>query len=235
LLVTGGVGIGENLNVDGSLSVLDDTDASSSTSAPLKSAGGLAIAKKTYIGDNIIVPSGKGLDFSADSRGIFKGLPPGLIEAYGGTTAPDGWLECAGVAVSRTTYAALFAAIGTSWGEGDGSTTFHLPDLVGRFLRGRDTAGTRDADYASRTACNTGGEDDGEVGSVHTDAFQGHYHNQQRVYPSGGSNNYSGTFVGATADMAWATGAAIDGTHGTIKVSTETRPINASVMFIIKT
>src|SRR5699024_9741731 len=52
--------------------------------------------------------------------------------------APAGWLKCNGRAVSRTIYADLFAAIGTSFGNGDGSTTFNLPDFRGEFLRGWD-------------------------------------------------------------------------------------------------
>jgi len=65
--------------------------------------------------------------------------PPGIIMAYGGTTAPNtGWLICNGGAYSRTTYAALFAVIGTSYGAGDGSTTFNVPDLRGRFPVGAD-------------------------------------------------------------------------------------------------
>lgn len=59
-------------------------------------------------------------------------FPPGVILPYGASTAPAGWLNCTGAAVSRTTYAALFAAIGTTYGVGDGSTTFNLPDLRGR-------------------------------------------------------------------------------------------------------
>ena len=55
--------------------------------------------------------------------------PPGSIVAFGGSMAPSGWISCDGTAVSRTTYAALFAAIGTAWGTGDGTTTFNLPDL----------------------------------------------------------------------------------------------------------
>ena len=56
----------------------------------------------------------------------------GVIQMFGGSTPPAGWLLCDGSAVSRTTYAVLFAAIGTTWGAGDGSTTFNLPDLRGR-------------------------------------------------------------------------------------------------------
>ncbi len=63
-------------------------------------------------------------------------VPTGCLSAFAGTTIPDGWLLCNGAKVSRTTYSALFAVIGTSWGTGDGSTTFTLPDLSGRFLEG---------------------------------------------------------------------------------------------------
>ncbi len=66
-------------------------------------------------------------------------VPAGAVSAFAGTnltTPPTGWFFCDGSAVSRTTYAALFAAIGTAYGAGDGSTTFHLPDYRGMFLRG---------------------------------------------------------------------------------------------------
>ena len=61
---------------------------------------------------------------------------PGEVIAYAATTAPTGWLVCDGSAVSRTAYPSLFAAIGTLWGAGNGSTTFNLPDFRGRFLAG---------------------------------------------------------------------------------------------------
>lgn len=63
-------------------------------------------------------------------------IPPGTIIHYAGRTVPSGWLICNGANVSRTDYAALFAAIGTIYGAGDGSTTFGLPNLNGRFLEG---------------------------------------------------------------------------------------------------
>lgn len=63
-------------------------------------------------------------------------IPPGTMMAYGGKSVPDGWLLCNGATVSRTTYAKLFAAIGTAWGAGDGSTTFKLPDADGRVMQG---------------------------------------------------------------------------------------------------
>lgn len=63
-------------------------------------------------------------------------IPPGTIIHYAGRTVPSGWLICNGANVSRTDYAALFAAIGTIYGAGNGSTTFGLPNLNGRFLEG---------------------------------------------------------------------------------------------------
>ncbi len=61
----------------------------------------------------------------------------GEVRTYAGPTAPEGYLLCQGQAVSRTTYSALFSVLGTSHGQGDGSTTFNLPDYRGTFLRGR--------------------------------------------------------------------------------------------------
>ena len=63
-------------------------------------------------------------------------VPVGQIAPFGRETAPAGWLKCNGLAVSRTTYADLFAEIGETFGEGDGATTFSLPDLRGNFVRG---------------------------------------------------------------------------------------------------
>lgn len=66
---------------------------------------------------------------------------PGVVLPFAGSSAPNGWLLCHGQAVSRTTYNALFAAIGTTFGSGDGSTTFNLPDLRGRVAAGKDDMG----------------------------------------------------------------------------------------------
>lgn len=68
-------------------------------------------------------------------------LPSGILVPYAGSSAPSGWLLCDGSAVSRTTYAALFAAISTTYGVGDGSTTFNVPDLRGRIPAGQDNMG----------------------------------------------------------------------------------------------
>ena len=69
----------------------------------------------------------------------------GSIAAFAGSSLPSGWLLCNGSAVSRTTYAALFSVIGTTYGTGDGSTTFNLPNLIDKFIEGSATAGTTKA------------------------------------------------------------------------------------------
>jgi microcystin-dependent protein len=75
--------------------------------------------------------------------GVLRGngaVPAGAIQDFGMPTAPAGWLVCDGQAVSRTTYADLFAAIGGTWGVGDGSTTFNVPNLIIRYRRHRDNS-----------------------------------------------------------------------------------------------
>jgi microcystin-dependent protein len=92
--------------------------------------------------------------------------PTGTIFSFGGTSAPNGWLLCDGSAVSRTIYAQLYAAIGSANGSGDGSTTFNIPDLRGRFLRGVAGTATTDPDKTIRIAMNSGGNTGNAVGSV---------------------------------------------------------------------
>lgn len=76
---------------------------------------------------------------------ITQAAPPGATMPFAQSTPPAGWLKANGAAVSRTTYAALFAAIGTTWGVGDGTTTFNVPDLRGEFIRGWDDSRGVDA------------------------------------------------------------------------------------------
>ena len=84
---------------------------------------------------------------------INTNTPVGSISLFAGTTAPNGWLICDGSAVSRTTYANLFSVIGTTYGTGDGSTTFNIPNLKGRVPVGLDSN-----DTSFDTIGETGGE-----------------------------------------------------------------------------
>ena len=72
-----------------------------------------------------------------------KGVPVGTVEYFATATPPAGYLKADGAAVGRETYPDLFAAIGTAFGEGDGSTTFNLPDLIGQFAQGSNTPGQK--------------------------------------------------------------------------------------------
>ncbi len=83
------------------------------------------------------------------------GVPSGSIQMYAGNVVPAGWLECNGQAVSRGVYAALFAAIGTTWGAGDGLATFNLPDLRSRAPIGAGQG----AGLANRPFSSIGGEE----------------------------------------------------------------------------
>lgn len=83
------------------------------------------------------VPSADAVNWKAFSTG--SGLPVGFIAPYAGTGLAEGWLDCDGSAVSRTMYPDLFTAIGTTWGAGDGSTTFNLPRSEDLVLQGAST------------------------------------------------------------------------------------------------
>ena len=97
----------------------------------------------------------------------------GTVVGYAGSTIPAGWLDCDGSAVSRTTYADLFSAIGTTWGVGDGSTTFNLPDFMGRTLIGVGAG----ASLTSRALADSGGAET-HVLTVAELAYHRHTHSQ---------------------------------------------------------
>jgi microcystin-dependent protein len=93
-------------------------------------------------------------------------LPAGMIAPYAGATEPSGWLFCYGQAVNRTTYADLFAALSTTYGVGDGSTTFNLPDLRGRTAVGKDNMGGSTAGRITNAESGITGTTLGAAGGV---------------------------------------------------------------------
>ena len=95
-------------------------------------------------------------------------MPAGSVISYAGTAAPTGWLLCFGQLVSRSTYAALFAAIGTTYGAGDGSTTFALPDLRGRAIAGKDDMGGTSANRLTGLTGGVNGDILGGSGGLET-------------------------------------------------------------------
>lgn len=169
-------------------------------------------------------------------------IPPGSVTSFAGNTAPAGWLICDGSLVSRTTYADLFASIGTIHGSGDGTTTFALPDYRGRFIRGADNMGTgaagRDPNAATRTASNSGGNTGNNVGSVQSDAMQLMTGTISSARANFGTQ--SGVFVGPTRSGEYGRGEVttdgrIDFDNSRVaRTSSENRPQNAYVFYIIK-
>lgn len=139
--------------------------------------------------------------------GNTSGAQCGDVKLWPAASAPAGWIKANGAAVSRTTYAALFAILGTTYGAGDGATTFNVPDLRGEFMRGLDDGRGVDAARA--------------IGSAQADELKSHTH-QANVYYNTGSA--TGGVVGHAAYpvTTGATGGA------------ETRPRNVAMLACIK-
>lgn len=118
-----------------------------------------------------------------------SGTPTGAITMFGGSTAPDGYLLCDGGAVSRSTYSDLFTAIGTTYGIGDGSTTFNVPDL-----KGRVPVGYNSADTSFDILGETGGEKTHQLATTemptHTHIQDSHNHTQN-AHNHGNTGNQS--------------------------------------------
>lgn len=180
--------------------------------------------------------------FSSGTKNVFITSPakslnkvPGEVFWYAGNTAPFGSLVADGSTVSRSTYAALYAAIGTIHGTGDGSTTFHLPKVSGRVIRGRDGGVALDPDRASRTAGATGGSAGDSVGSVQDDALQDFSGTISfaidRRNLSGASGAFALTGSGSSllavgTGAAGATGLSFSASAAGARTSTETRMKN---------
>ena len=158
--------------------------------------------------------------------------PTGSIVAMATRVVPVGYLECNGNTVSRTTYSKLFSAIGTTFGIGDGSTTFNLPDLRGEFIRGFDSGRGVDA---SRN-----------FGSGQGESFKSHNHvtdsRYNKLSTRASDVDYSGTTGGVDSEVSeeeYRIGnmSPAQWLAATIKTEggSETRPRNISLLYIIKT
>jgi microcystin-dependent protein len=158
---------------------------------------------------------------------IAANTPSGLINAYGGATAPTGWLMCDGSSQLRSAYPNLFTAIGTAFGSADASH-FNLPNGQGTFLRGVQGANAvvNDPDSASRTAQATGGATGNNVGSIQSGQIQSHSHSLPAATVSSGGGGT--TPISSSAGPNYNAGINASGGN-------ETRPVNLYVNFIIKT
>ena len=156
-------------------------------------------------------------------------MPAGTVQMYAGTGAmPSGWLLCDGTAVSRTTYADLFTAISTTYGVGDGSTTFNLPDMRGEFVRGADESRGID----SGRAIGSWQDEDVEPHD-HSIVDPGHAHSHSKDNDGGSATIHSGGAGIPSGTLT--TGSSTTGITVQDSTGTETRPRNVALRFIIKT
>lgn len=161
---------------------------------------------------------GRGLTMPITNRNPV-GPVAGTVAHFAASTAPAGWLKCNGALISRTAYAALFAAVGTTYGVGDGATTFAVPDLRGEFLRGLDDG--RGVDSARA------------IGSAQDDQIKSHAHsifagaNSTSAHNTKTLNNNSSPQLNDVGLNVRNNGTANEG-------GTENRPRNVAMLACIK-
>lgn len=186
----------------------------------------------------VVLPAAPTTTLQAATKGYVDGLtgsPAGIIAPFAGTSAPSGWLACQGQAISRTTYATLFTAIGTTWGSGDGSTTFNLPDLRGMFLRGTGTNATGSSSGAVGPSVGTYAADT-YLNHSHTASSSDSGHTHSYINPGGSvaaGSGASGNQVTQTSGVGYANISTTVNTSTT--GGTETKPKNYGILYIIKT
>ena len=186
---------------------------------------------------------------------IHHQVPVGTVLPYAGPVAEAGgrkqietnlaragWLFCDGRLLHGQEYPALHGVIGAAFGGDDGAKTFNLPDLRGRFLRGVDVQSgdgdPRDPDAGARGPSADGGNAENKVGSVQADAFQGHEHQYTAVTQTGAAQGGEGPPIYSPGPEQPTTGDVADTktrpSYGTPRVSSETRPTNIYLNFIIR-
>lgn len=154
-------------------------------------------------------------------RAVNDFMPAGSVLAYAGSAAPNGWLLAYGQAVSRTTYAALFAAISTTYGVGDGSTTFNLPDLRGRAVAGKDNMGGTSANRLTGLSGGVDGDVLGGTGGLETHTLTiaqmpAHTHTTANILTTAGSGRLqTGSSWSAQTLTSNSTGG--DGAHNNVQ------------------
>lgn len=223
--------VNSDLTVNGYLGVTDlgagtGISAGTVTSASVVSANGFAGTVATATTTPAITLStsitgilkGNGTAISAAIANVdyASALPSGIILPYGGSAAPSGWLLCDGSAVNRTTYSSLFTAIGTTFGVGDGSTTFNLPNTARRTIVGAGGSGTA---TLANTVGSTGGEEDHTLSTaelaVHshgvTDPTHSHSYTRDYTDVAGtGSNSIGGAPTYSSSTVPASTGISIN-------------------------
>jgi phage-related tail fiber protein len=163
------------------------------------------------------------LDQSANKFFAEGGVPAGTVIYQAASTAPDGYLKANGAAISRTTYSDLFSAIGTTYGSGDGSTTFNLPDLRGEFIRSWDDSRGVDSGRAFASSQGQSTED------LYAQITMPNVTVMRRISTPTYSVNFRDDDAGGGTSGTRDTGAGV-GSLGT----GETRPRNVALLACIK-
>ena len=167
-------------------------------------------------------PTGADRDQLLQAINLISVLPPGSMISWPTDTPPTGWFERDGAAISRATYGDLFAIIGVIYGNGDGVTTFNLPDARGKFDRAWDNGAGNDPDAATRTNRGDGTTGD-NVGTNQGSRIESHDHPSSADVSTGSQLLAAGGFLAANA-----------GSNTGLTGGNQTAPINTSVMKIIK-
>ena len=159
--------------------------------------------------------------------------PVGAVIWVAMNTAPNGFLKANGAAVSRTTYAALFAAIGTTFGSGDGSTTFNVPDLRGEFIRGWDDSRGVDSGRSFGSAQVDATSLPNNPFTTSDPGNHSHSYDDRTNDGTGGGQGGGGANTGTTS-WSRTTGGAGSHTHTIGGGDAETRPRNVALLACIK-
>tara|TARA_Y100000004_G_scaffold173880_1_gene212133 strand:- start:278 stop:1381 length:1104 start_codon:yes stop_codon:yes gene_type:complete len=209
--------------------------------APDDAASDITLTLPNSDGDanDVLQSDGSGnLSFAA----LPQAVPTGSVHMMATTTAPSGYLECDGTAVSRTTYADLFSTIGTTWGQGDGSSTFNVPDLRGEFVRGWDNGkGTDSGRSFASSQTDQNAEHNHTATTTITDP--GHKHttsvDNKKLFPAGGGTTISyggaGSYPATVFTMDNNTTGITAATTTANQGGNEARPRNIAMMYVIKT
>ena len=156
-------------------------------------SGNVAVAGNVSVAGNVCASA-----FYGDGSNLTGGMPTGAIMPYAVTAAPSGYLLCNGAAVSRSTYSALFTVVSSLYGNGDGSSTFNVPDLRGRFMAGYNAATSRLTSVSSDMVdgaliANTGGI---QAVTITEAQLPSHTHDQGNLhFINGGDASQSGVYA----------------------------------------
>jgi len=246
LIVVGNASVNAGLSIAGNVTLQGTTNSISSTTGALIISGGAGIAGNINVAGQIVTPTmPAGTSNTAVATTAFvlnNTVPTGALLMWSANSVPSGWLICDGTAVSRTTYATLFGVIGTTFGSGNGSTTFNLPNYQNRAPFGAgglyalgDNGGSKDAIVVSHnhsatstsTSTVTDPGHNHQVGSANRDAVG----SPEPTLVSGSGANTTVATTGITVATSTSTTVNSTGSSGT----DANMPPYLAIHFIIKT